>query len=161
MLTLSLSVFYPIFIGLDRATVGRVADHIEHIASVCGRAHVGIASDFDGMYSSVEGLEDASKYPQLVSSLIIPKSDRTDKQIMELLDRGWSDDEIKGVMGENLLRVMDAQDAVKESLKHEKPARDIYEKRQDLPAPWGGEDNKYLPTEVRKVVHARRQRDEL
>lgn len=63
-------MFYPPFIGLDRPTVGRVADHIEHIASITGRGHVGIASDFDGMYSSVEGLEDASKYPNLVSELL-------------------------------------------------------------------------------------------
>jgi membrane dipeptidase len=62
------SVFYPPFIGpVDSANVSRVADHIEHIADIVGRKHVGISSDFDGMYSSVEGLEDASKYPNLVS----------------------------------------------------------------------------------------------
>jgi membrane dipeptidase len=43
-----------------------VADHIEHIADMIGRRHVGIGSDFDGMYSAVSGLEDASKYPNLV-----------------------------------------------------------------------------------------------
>lgn len=47
--------------------MSRVADHIEHIASIVGRNHVGIASDFDGMYAGVHGLEDASKYPNLVS----------------------------------------------------------------------------------------------
>lgn len=44
-----------------------VADHIEHIADITGRAHVGIASDFDGMYASVKGLETAREYPNLVS----------------------------------------------------------------------------------------------
>jgi membrane dipeptidase len=65
------SVFFPPFIGpVDAANVSRVADHIEHIAGIVGRKHVGIGSDFDGMYSSVEGLEDASKYPNLVSSFL-------------------------------------------------------------------------------------------
>lgn len=43
-----------------------MADHIEHIADIVGKAHVGIASDYDGMYTTVKGLEDASKYPNLV-----------------------------------------------------------------------------------------------
>lgn len=63
------SVFFPPFIGpVESANVSRVADHIEHIAGIVGKKHVGIGSDYDGMYSSVEGLEDASKYPNLVSS---------------------------------------------------------------------------------------------
>ena len=64
----SLSVFYPPFIGPtpETANVSRVADHIEHIALIVGKNHVGIASDFDGMYAGVQGLEDASKYPNLV-----------------------------------------------------------------------------------------------
>ncbi|KAF3042128.1 hypothetical protein E8E12_005519 [Didymella heteroderae] len=53
-------------------------------------------SDFDGMYSSVEGLEDASKYPNL---------------IVEMIERGWTDDEIKDLMGRNVMRVMDEVDA--------------------------------------------------
>jgi membrane dipeptidase len=61
-------VFYPQFIGpADTANVSHVADHIEHISTIVGRDHVGIASDFDGMYTTVIGLEDASKYPNLVS----------------------------------------------------------------------------------------------
>lgn len=91
------SVFFPPFIGpVEAANVSRVADHIEHIAGIIGRKHVGIASDFDGMYSSVEGLEDASKYPNLVSAVFpemqtilepwanLEQSDRRD-------DRAWVD----------------------------------------------------------------------
>jgi membrane dipeptidase len=44
-----------------------VADHIEYIANRVGRQHVGIGSDFDGMYAPVDGLDDASQYPNLVS----------------------------------------------------------------------------------------------
>lgn len=44
------------------------ADHIEHIAKLVGKGHVGIGSDFDGILSTPLGLEDASKYPDVVSS---------------------------------------------------------------------------------------------
>lgn len=62
-------VFFPAFVGpmIEAANVSRLADHIEHVASIVGRKHVGIGSDFDGMFASVKGLEDASKYPNLVS----------------------------------------------------------------------------------------------
>lgn len=64
------SIFFPPFLGpYPRANISLVADHIEHIASIVGRNRVGIASDFDGMYVTVDGLEDASKYPNIVSFL--------------------------------------------------------------------------------------------
>ncbi|CZR66450.1 related to Putative dipeptidase ARB_02715 [Phialocephala subalpina] len=143
-----LSVFYPVFIGPtpETANVSRVADHIEHIASIVGRNHVGIASDFDGMYAGVHGLEDASKYPNL---------------IVELLSRGWNDTEIYGVMGENLMRVMDQVDAVKQQMKDELPSTAIWERRNDLPANWGGPEQAYLPYEVRDLVNERIKHDEL
>lgn len=61
-------VMFPAFVGPtpETANVSRLADHIEHIAGIVGKKHVGIGSDFDGMYASVKGLEDASKYPNLV-----------------------------------------------------------------------------------------------
>jgi membrane dipeptidase len=63
------SVFYPPFIGPSNgANLTRVADHIEYIAAKIGKSRVGIASDFDGMYAAVDGLEDATKYPDLASS---------------------------------------------------------------------------------------------
>lgn len=69
------SVFFPPFIGPEGgANLSRVADHIEHIAGRIGRHRVGIASDFDGMFSSVEGLEDASKYPYLVRSHFVARA---------------------------------------------------------------------------------------
>jgi membrane dipeptidase len=67
------SVFFPPFIGpMPGANVSRVADHIEYIAGLVGRNRVGIASDFDGMYITVEGLEDATTYPNLVHNPIPP-----------------------------------------------------------------------------------------
>jgi membrane dipeptidase len=62
------SVFFPDFIGEHPGVnASHVVDHMEHIGSIIGRNRVGIASDFDGMYMTVDGLEDASKYPTLVS----------------------------------------------------------------------------------------------
>ena len=74
-----------------RATLADVADHIEHIRDVAGVDHVGIGSDFDGIPTHVEGLEDVSTFPAL---------------FMELARRGWSDEDLKKLAGENLLRVM-------------------------------------------------------
>ncbi|HSF23482.1 MAG TPA: dipeptidase, partial [Blastocatellia bacterium] len=68
-------------------------DHIDHIAKVAGIDHVGIGSDFDGvpLTGLPEGMEDISKLPNIT---------------YELMKRGYSDVDIKKVLGENLLRVM-------------------------------------------------------
>lgn len=65
-------VFFPSFVGpsVEAANVSRLADHIEHVAGIVGKKHVGIGSDFDGMAISVKGLEDATKYPNLVSNCL-------------------------------------------------------------------------------------------
>ena len=49
-----------------RATLKQVADHIEHVRKVAGVDHVGIGSDFDGIDTVPEGLEDVSKFPAAV-----------------------------------------------------------------------------------------------
>ncbi|UQX89149.1 dipeptidase [Jatrophihabitans telluris] len=73
------------------ATVAQVADHIEHVREIAGVAHVGIGGDYDGCDVLPEGLEDVSCYPRLIA---------------ELIDRGWSDEEIRLLSGENALRVL-------------------------------------------------------
>src|SRR2546430_6122949 len=65
-----------------KATLAQVADHIEHIRDVAGVDAVGIGSDFDGITEVPVGLEDVSKFPDL---------------IVELLRRGWSEQEVKKV----------------------------------------------------------------
>jgi membrane dipeptidase len=74
-----------------RALLTDVADHIDHIRSVAGVEHVGIGGDFDGISTVVQGLEDVSTYPALLE---------------ELARRGWTDDELRGLVGGNVLRVM-------------------------------------------------------
>jgi membrane dipeptidase len=70
-----------------------VADHIEHVRKVAGVDHVGIGSDFDGIDTVPEGLEDVSRFPYLFA---------------ELIRRGWSDDDLRKLAGGNLLRAMKA-----------------------------------------------------
>jgi membrane dipeptidase len=74
-----------------RATLSQVADHIDHVRKVAGIDHIGLGGDFDGITSVVQGLEDVSKYPDLLA---------------ELLRRGYSDQDIKKIAGLNILRVM-------------------------------------------------------
>lgn len=72
-------VFYPSFVDPHNATHYRVADHVDYVAARCGKKHVGLGSDFDGMRESVAGLEDASKFPNLVSSALPPSKQAPDR----------------------------------------------------------------------------------
>jgi membrane dipeptidase len=77
-------------------TIAHVADHIDHVRQVAGIDHVGYGSDFDGISAGPDGLEDVSTFPALTA---------------ELLRRGYSDEDVKKVLGLNLLRVMRAVEA--------------------------------------------------
>ncbi len=73
------------------ATLSDVADHVDHMVKVAGIDHVGIGSDFDGITSPPQGLNDISKMPALVAVL---------------LKRGYSEPDIKKILGGNYLRVI-------------------------------------------------------
>jgi membrane dipeptidase len=90
-----------------RATVADAADHIDHIKQVAGIDHIGLGGDFDGITSVVDGLEDVSKYPALT---------------VELLRRGYKDDDIKKILGLNVLRVMREVEKVSAKLQKERAA---------------------------------------
>jgi membrane dipeptidase len=72
-----------------RATLAQVADHIEHVRKVAGIDHVAIGSDFDGIEDTPVGLEDVSKFPDLLA---------------ELVRRGWSDADLKKLARLNAVR---------------------------------------------------------
>jgi membrane dipeptidase len=73
------------------ATLDETLDHFDYIVELAGVDHVGIGSDFDGVGDSLPiGLKDVSGYPHLVEGL---------------LQRGYSDDDIRKILGGNLLRV--------------------------------------------------------
>lgn len=78
-------------IPAPRATIADAADHIDHIRKMAGIDHIGLGGDFDGITSVPDGLEDVSKYPSLTA---------------ELLRRGYKDDDVKKILGLNILRVM-------------------------------------------------------
>lgn len=92
---------------MPTATLAEVADHLDHIKRVAGAKHVGLGGDYDGITDVVSGLEDVSKYPALLA---------------ELIKRGWSDDELRGVIGENVLRALAQTEQVAARLQRERPA---------------------------------------
>jgi len=87
------------------ATLQQVADHIDHIRRVAGIDHIGIGSDFDGITRVIAGLENVSKYPDLFA---------------ELLRRGYSDEDVRKVLGKNILRVMRRSEQVARKLQAER-----------------------------------------
>jgi len=79
------------------ATLDTVLDHVDHIVGLVGADHVGLGSDFEGVGDSLpDGLKDVSGYPNLVEGL---------------LRRGYSEADIKKILGENLLRVWEDVEA--------------------------------------------------
>ncbi|KAI7851486.1 membrane dipeptidase-domain-containing protein [Circinella umbellata] len=101
--------FYNAFVQCDPntpATLNDVADHIEYIASIAGRHRVGLGADYNGIEKTPEGLEDVSKYPDLFA---------------ELIRRGWTKKELKGLSNENFLRVWKRVEEVSKELKDELP----------------------------------------
>ncbi|MEO1248128.1 MAG: dipeptidase [Pseudomonadota bacterium] len=79
------------------ATLDDVLDHIDHVVALAGIESVGIGSDYDGVGDSLPiGLKDVASYPALVEGL---------------LERGYSEADIKLILGENLLRVWSAVEA--------------------------------------------------
>jgi membrane dipeptidase len=81
---------------LPRVPASRVIDHIVHVAQVAGVDHVCLGSDFDGVPSAPEGLDDAAHMPFITR---------------ELLKRGFSPGDVRKVLGENVLRVLEANEA--------------------------------------------------
>lgn len=98
------ATFYP-----KNNTLEHVVTHIRHIGELIGYNHVGLGSDFDGIESTPRGLDDVSKYPDLVA---------------ELLRQGVSDKDAGKIVGGNVLRVWSDVDKVALSMREEKPAED-------------------------------------
>jgi len=69
--------------------ISKLIDHIDHIVKVAGIDHVGIGADFDGANDMPEGAQDVSMLPNIT---------------YELLKRGYSERDIRKILGENLLR---------------------------------------------------------
>lgn len=90
--------FYSNFVSCSgSATLSQVADHLDYIKKVAGAGAVGLGGDYDGVTNLPVGLEDVSKYPDLIA---------------ELLRRNWTEPEVRGLLAENLLRVFSAVELV-------------------------------------------------
>lgn len=86
----------------SRGGVATIVDHIDHIARIAGAGHVGLGSDFDGVPMLPEGMEDVAKLPAIT---------------WELVARGYAEDEILGILGGNLLRVLAEVEQTAERLR--------------------------------------------
>jgi membrane dipeptidase len=75
---------------LPRVEWTKIIEHIDHAVKIAGIDHVGLGSDFDGANMPF-GMEDASKLPQITDAL---------------LEKGYSEGDVKKILGENTLRVM-------------------------------------------------------
>ena len=92
---------------MPKASLRQVADHIDHVARVAGKNHVGLAADFGGDPMPV-GLEDVATYPALFA---------------ELIKRGWSDADLRKLAGRNLIRTLrDAETVAARLQKLRKPS---------------------------------------
>jgi membrane dipeptidase len=75
---------------LPRVDWTKIIEHIEHAVKVAGVDHIGLGSDFDGA-NMPYGMEDAAKLPKITEAL---------------LRKGYSERDVKKILGENILRVM-------------------------------------------------------
>jgi membrane dipeptidase len=88
---------------IPRPPFKALIDHIDHIAKVAGIDHVGLGSDFDGVSGATpQGMDSAADLPKITQAL---------------LDRGYSADDIKKILGGNLLRVFRQVEAVSHEMQ--------------------------------------------
>jgi membrane dipeptidase len=84
-----------------RVSWEKIVEHIDHAVKIAGPTHVGLGSDFDGT-TVPDGMEDASKLPKITAAL---------------LEKGYSEPDVKNILGENLLRLMEKVDQVGRQLR--------------------------------------------
>jgi len=87
--------------ALPRVSWERIIDHIDHVVKLVGPDHVGLGSDFDGA-TMPDGMEDCSKLPKITEAL---------------MRKGYSDNDIRKILGENLLRVMEQTEKVSREMQ--------------------------------------------
>jgi membrane dipeptidase len=79
----------------------RIVEHIDHVVKLVGPDHVGLGSDFDGA-TMPDGMEDCSKLPKITEAL---------------LRKGYSEEDIRKILGGNTLRVMEQMEKVSRELQ--------------------------------------------
>ena len=86
---------------LPHVTWERIIDHIDRVVKLVGPDHVGLGSDFDGA-TMPEGMDDCTHLPKITEAL---------------MRKGYSDDDIRKILGGNILRVMEANEKVAHELQ--------------------------------------------
>jgi membrane dipeptidase len=79
--------------GPSPVPLSLLLDQIDHVARVAGIDHVGLGSDFDGTLFLPEGASDVAGFPRISAGL---------------MERGWSEADLRKLLGENLLRVFES-----------------------------------------------------
>jgi len=92
---------------VPQGSLDALLDHFDHALRVAGEDHVGLGSDFDGVVSFPVGLDEVSLLPNLTRGL---------------LARGWSEQVVRKVLGENLLRTMREVELAAERIRSEPEA---------------------------------------
>jgi membrane dipeptidase len=88
------------FAQMPKVDYKALLKHVDHVVKIAGADHVGLGSDFDGISGMAPvGMEDVSRYPVLVK---------------EMMEMGYSDADIRKIMGLNILRVLRAVEEVAE-----------------------------------------------
>ena len=90
-----------------RADLDDVIAHIQHVRDVAGIDHVGLGGDFDGVDSLPVGVESVDAYPRILAAL---------------MQKGWTDAEIRKLVGENLLRAFRAVEAAASARSTDRPS---------------------------------------
>ncbi|MBI1342061.1 MAG: membrane dipeptidase [Terrimonas sp.] len=86
---------YPAEVQALRPPLSMLIDHIDYLVRLAGIDHVGLGSDFDGINSAPQQLDDVTNYPLITDAL---------------LKRGYSRKSVKKILGENVLRVYKANE---------------------------------------------------
>ena len=87
---------------IPRPPFKSLIDQIDHIAKVAGVEHVGLGSDFDGITSLPQGIDSVADLPKITEALV---------------ERGYSEQECRKILGENLLRVFRAAEDFSRPMK--------------------------------------------
>ena len=94
---------------LPRVSWEKIVDHIDHAVKLVGPTHVGLGSDFDGT-TVPDGMEDVSKLPKITAAL---------------LAKGYSEQDVKNILGENILRLLEQVEGVGRQLRAAASKSDI------------------------------------
>jgi membrane dipeptidase len=95
-------VFAIRHLGWPDTPLSMLIDHIDHVVAVAGIDHVGLGSDFASTFPMPEGVKDAAGFPNITAQLVM---------------RGYSEDDIRKILGENALRVLSTVERVAQELR--------------------------------------------